>query len=69
MRIISYSSSFIYIALVASIPANVNYVPILNGANFKDWKENIKIILGCMDLDLALRIEQPPTPTAESTPE
>jgi len=37
----------------------VNSVTILNGTNFKDWKENIEIILGCMDLDLALRTEQP----------
>ena len=47
----------------------MNYVPILNGTNFKDWKENIKIIFGCMDLDLALRTEQPPTPTASNIPE
>ena len=60
---------YIYIALVASISANVNSVPILNGTNFKDWKENIKIILGCMDLDLALRTEQPPAPTTSSIPE
>jgi len=60
---------YIYIASVASVSANVNSVPILNGTNFKDWKENIEIILGCMDLDLALRTEEPPTPTAESTPE
>ena len=46
----------------------MNSVPILNGTNFKDWKENIEIILGCMDLDLTLRIKQPPTPTATSTP-
>jgi len=50
---------YIYIASVASVSANVNSVPILNGTNFKDWKENIEIILGCMDLDLALRTEEP----------
>ena len=27
--------------------------------NFKYWKENILIVLGCKDLDHALRIEQP----------
>ena len=47
----------------------MNSVSILNGTNFKDWKENIEIILGCMDLDLALRTEEHSTPTAESTPE
>jgi len=71
VSIISYSSCFIYIyiASVASVSANVNSVPILNGTNFKDWKENIEIIIGCMDLDLALRTEEPPTSTAESTTE
>uniref|UniRef100_A0A1S3Y7A2 Retrovirus-related Pol polyprotein from transposon TNT 1-94 n=1 Tax=Nicotiana tabacum TaxID=4097 RepID=A0A1S3Y7A2_TOBAC len=43
----------------ASISANINSIPVLNGTNFKEWKENIMIVLGCMDLDLALRIEQP----------
>ena len=41
----------------ATISANLNSVPVLNGTNFKDWKENVVIVLGCMDLDLALRIE------------
>lgn len=31
----------------------------LTGANFKEWKENVLIVLGVMDLDLALRKEQP----------
>ena len=31
----------------------------LNGSNFKVWKENVEIVLGCMDLDLALRTERP----------
>ena len=35
---------------------------VLNWTNFKDWKENMQIVLGCMDLDLALRIEKPPSP-------
>ena len=30
------------------------------GQTFKDWKENVLIFLGCMDLDLVLRTEQPP---------
>ncbi|XP_028196659.1 uncharacterized protein LOC114381593 [Glycine soja] len=48
--------------VVASISANLNSVPVLDGANFKDRKENMEIVLGCMDLDLALRIEKPPSP-------
>jgi hypothetical protein len=42
----------------------VNAIPMLNGTNFKTWKEPVEIILGCMDLDQALRIEKP-----TSTPE
>ena len=52
---------------IASVSANINHVPILNGTNFKYWKENIDIILGYMDMDLALRTKQPTTPTTSST--
>ena len=45
----------------AKIFANLNSVTILNDTNFKDWKENVVIVLGYMDLDLALRIMQPPS--------
>jgi len=54
-------------SVVASISANLNSIPILNGTNFKDWKENMQIVLGCMDLDLTLRIEKPPSPMDSST--
>ncbi|XP_022158724.1 uncharacterized protein LOC111025186 [Momordica charantia] len=37
----------------------VNNIPRLNEANFKDWKEDIQIVLWCMDLDLALRVDRP----------
>ena len=39
----------------------------LNGTNFKSWKDNILIVLGVMDLDLALRVDQPDPLTDEST--
>ncbi|CAM8993241.1 unnamed protein product [Rhodiola kirilowii] len=38
-----------------SVAANLNNIPKLNGTNFEEWKENIKIFLGSMYLDLALR--------------
>ncbi|RVX16253.1 Retrovirus-related Pol polyprotein from transposon TNT 1-94 [Vitis vinifera] len=41
----------------------------LSGANFKKWKEQIGIVLGCMDLDYALRKPTPTKPTSESTNE
>ena len=39
----------------------------LNDTNFKSWKENVLIVLGVMDLDLALRVDQPDPLTHEST--
>ncbi|KAL9660564.1 hypothetical protein QQ045_025380 [Rhodiola kirilowii] len=41
-----------------SVAVSLNNVPILNGTNF-EWKENIKIFLGSMYLDLALREPKP----------
>ncbi|KAL6320975.1 hypothetical protein AAG906_010784 [Vitis piasezkii] len=43
----------------SSISANVNNIPVLNGTNFKKWKEHVIIVLGCMDLDYALREDHP----------
>ncbi|CAH9097777.1 unnamed protein product [Cuscuta europaea] len=51
----------------ATISANINSIPLLNGTNFKEWKENVMIVLGCMDLDLALRTEKPATLKDTST--
>ena len=41
----------------------------LSGANFKKWKEQIGIVLGCMDLHYALSEPIPTKPTSESTNE
>jgi hypothetical protein len=51
----------------ANITANINSIPVLNGTNFKSWKENILLVLGCMDLDYALRKEQPAPLTDKSS--
>ena len=64
MLIVLYS---FLLATVSSISANLSTIPVLNGTNFKEWKENIQIVLGCMDLDLALRSEQPASLTDLST--
>lgn len=50
-----------------AISANMNNVPMLNGTKFKDWKENILIVIGCMDIDLALRMPKPNDLIEEST--
>ncbi|KAF5458961.1 hypothetical protein F2P56_022953 [Juglans regia] len=42
-------------------------ISILNGDNFSDWKENVLSTLGFMNLDLALRVDEPPIPTESSS--
>ena len=49
----------VVVALVSNVSAQVNNIPMLNGTNFKVWKDNIKIVHGCMDLDMALRKDKP----------
>ena len=53
----------------SSISANVNNIPVLNGTNFKKWNEHVIIVLGCMDLDYALRDDCPLDLTSVSTAE
>ena len=62
----AYLFLILYSALAnaANLSVQVNGIPMLNGSNFKIWKENVEIILGCMELDLTLRVERP-----TSTPE
>lgn len=60
--IVLYSVS---IATAANVSTQVNEIPMLNGKNFKIWKENVEIVLGCMELDLALRTTRPIATTDE----
>ncbi|RVX19364.1 Retrovirus-related Pol polyprotein from transposon TNT 1-94 [Vitis vinifera] len=53
----------------SSIFANVNNIHVLNSTNFKKWKEHVVIVLGCMDLDYALRENRPLDLTSASTVE
>ncbi|KAM1263710.1 hypothetical protein ACFX2G_029301 [Malus domestica] len=46
---------------------NLNTVEPLTGINYKKWKQDLEIVLGVMDWDLALRTEEPPMPTDGST--
>ena len=47
----------------------VSSVPILIGTNFSEWKEKVEFKLGVLDLDLALREEEPSQLTNESIEE
>ncbi|XP_034695732.1 uncharacterized protein LOC117921896 [Vitis riparia] len=51
------------------ISANVNNILVPNGTNFKKWKEHVMIVLGCMDLDYALREDCPAYLTSANTAE
>ena len=52
---------------VSNINVILNYIPMLNGTNFKTWHENLQIVLGVMYLDLALRVSSPTPLTVESS--
>ncbi|XP_015944175.1 uncharacterized protein LOC107469310 [Arachis duranensis] len=52
-------------ASATNISAQISSIPMLNGSNFKVWKDTVEIILSCMDLDTALR-EEKPTSTLEN---
>ena len=53
--------------IIAVIPsALIEIVPMLNGNNFSEWKENLLFTLGCMELDLSLREDEPPALTDSS---
>ncbi|KAL0374275.1 UNVERIFIED_CONTAM: Retrovirus-related Pol polyprotein from transposon TNT 1-94, partial [Sesamum radiatum] len=43
-------------------------IPMLNGDNFSNWKDQVLLTLGCMDLDLVFRVDEPAIPTDSSTP-
>ncbi|XP_028108052.1 uncharacterized protein LOC114306929 [Camellia sinensis] len=60
---------FLVIATIStSVLSNESFrIPFLNGDNFLDWKNKILLTLGCMDLDLALHVVEPPEPTIESS--
>ncbi|KAL1330189.1 hypothetical protein AAHE18_12G092900 [Arachis hypogaea] len=52
-------------ASATNVSAQISSIPMLNGSNFKVWKDTVEIVLGCMDLDIALR-EEKPTSTPEN---
>ncbi|XP_068638537.1 uncharacterized protein [Aristolochia californica] len=47
------------VATATNVIAQISNIPMLSRTNFKAWQDTMEIVLGCMDLDLALRVEQP----------
>ncbi|KAG6639801.1 hypothetical protein CIPAW_10G127600 [Carya illinoinensis] len=62
-----YTVPYVPILRLAVVPQSladgVYFIPILDGTNFSDWKDSVQFTLGYMDLDYALRVEQPPAAT------
>ena len=48
-----------FTANASALNSDATQVPLLSGDNFKDWKEQVLFKLGCMDLDLAIRVNEP----------
>ncbi|CAN6713433.1 unnamed protein product [Malus baccata var. baccata] len=48
---------------------NLSSIEPLSGENYKKWREDVEIVLGLMDLDLALREDEPAPLIDDSTPD
>ena len=53
---------------IIDLTAGINSIPMLMDSNYKEWKDTLKIILGCLDLDIALQRAKPPV-SIEGSPE
>ncbi|XP_070672112.1 uncharacterized protein [Malus domestica] len=52
---------------VVNASLNFNSIQALIGTNYKKWKYDIEIVLGFMDLDVALREEKPDVPEKDDS--
>jgi hypothetical protein len=46
-------------AALNNVSAQIFGITSLNGTNFSTWKEKIKIYLGVLEIDQALRVDKP----------
>ncbi|XP_042400980.1 uncharacterized protein LOC121991014 [Zingiber officinale] len=53
----------------ASIMSQIASIETLTGSNFKKWNEHIRLVLGVMDIDYALRVDKPTPLSNTSTQE
>jgi hypothetical protein len=58
---------FKFHAALNSVSAQIYGITSLNGTNFSTWKEQIKICLGVLEIDQALRVDKPAALTNESS--
>jgi hypothetical protein len=51
---------------ITDLTVGINSILMLMGSNYKEWKYSLEIILGCLDLDIALQQAKSPVPAADS---
>jgi gag-polypeptide of LTR copia-type len=51
---------------ITDLTAGINNITMLTDYNYKEWKDTLEIILGCLDLDIALQQVKPHVPAADS---
>ena len=59
----------IVVSVPISLLSHASSVPILNGKNFSEWREQVQFHLGILDLDIALESEKPAAITGEGSAE
>jgi hypothetical protein len=47
---------------ITNLTVGINSIPMLTGSNYKEWKDTLEIILGYLDLDIALQQAKPHVP-------
>ena len=55
-----------FISFAYNITGSINSVHKLNDTNFKSWQENVMIVPGVIELDIALRVARPSDLTDQS---
>jgi hypothetical protein len=71
LALVNFHSIKIFSLIIAAISTTAileSTVPMLNVNNFSEWKENLLFYLGCLELDLAFCVDEPPALTNTSTP-
>jgi hypothetical protein len=56
------------IATISTTDILESTIPMFNENNFSEWKENLLFYLGCLELHLELRVDEPPALTDISMP-
>ncbi|XP_058189542.1 uncharacterized protein LOC131307151 [Rhododendron vialii] len=62
-----FVTEFNIVGTTSLMSSESSRIPFLSGENFSEWKDKVLLALGCMDLDLAIREDEPPKPTNESS--